>query len=222
MTTPSHHPELDLLLEYAGGGLSESLALLVATHLAFCPNCRRKVREMEMMGGVLLEDIAPEPVAADALDALFARLDEPDAARPIRLRPPPKSADRRLPEPLRGYIANGGTGLRWKPLLPGLSTAEIPVGAADPLGHPRLLKMSGHARVPRHTHDGLEFALVVEGGFHDDTGAFGPGDLVIGDASIQHTPVADPEGCLCLSLTVGSLKMTGPIGRLLQRLGKFA
>ena len=46
MSKPNHHPDEALLLEYAGGGLTESIALVVATHLALCPICRRMVEEM--------------------------------------------------------------------------------------------------------------------------------------------------------------------------------
>lgn len=219
MSKPNHHPDEALLMEYVGGGLSESIALVVATHLALCPACRRLAEEMEMVGGALLETLEPEPVAVGALDALFARIDAPEAARPLVKRPRPASVDRRLPEPLRSYLGHGLEQVRWKPLLPGLTIADVPL--ADTLGQPKLLKMRGKAKVPNHTHDGLEFALVLDGGFHDDSGSFQPGDLVIGDASIRHTPVAEAEGCLCLSLTVGALKLTGAVGWLLHRLGKF-
>lgn len=221
MTMPNHHPDEALLMEYVGGGLSESIALVVATHLALCPACRRMAAQMEMVGGALLEELEPEPIAADALDAVFARIDRPEPVRPMIRKPRPASVDRRLPEPLRGYLGRGLEQVRWKPLLPGLTTAEVPLGATDPLGQPLLLKMGGRAKVPNHTHDGLEFALVLDGGFHDDSGSFRPGDLVIGDASVRHTPVAEAEGCLCLSLTVGALKLSGAVGWLLHRLGKF-
>jgi len=122
---------------------------------------------------------------------------------------------------LRSYVANSQSGLRWKSLIPGLTVADVPISAANPMGRPMLLNMRGHAKVPRHTHDGVEFALVLDGGFHDNDGAYLPGDFVIGDASIKHTPVAEAEGCLCLSLTVGALKLTGAMGWLLHRLGRF-
>ena len=104
-----------------------------------------------------------------------------------------------------------------------LTVADVPLEASGRAGfvQPKLLKMKGNAKVPRHTHDGVELALVLDGGFHDDMGTFLRGDLAVGDASIRHTPIADPEGCLCLSLTLGSLKLTGPVGWLLHRMGKF-
>lgn len=222
MSKPNHHPGEDLLLEYAGGGLTESVALVVATHLALCPVCRRMVEEMEAVGGAILDDLEPEDMSTGALDALLARLDAPEPA-PLPKRSKPETLDLRLPEPLRSYVGGSLDRLCWHNLLPGLTIADVPLdvsGRAD-FVQPKLLRMKGNAKVPRHTHDGVELALVLDGGFHDDQGTFLRGDLAIGDASIRHTPVADPEGCLCLSLTLGSLKLTGPVGWFLHRLGKF-
>lgn len=36
MSLPSHHPGDTLLIDYAGGGLCEGAALVVATHTAYC------------------------------------------------------------------------------------------------------------------------------------------------------------------------------------------
>src|SRR5207245_3768 len=61
------HPDDSLLIEYAAGSLDEATALLVATHLALCPDCRRPVRRAEAVGGALLESAPSEPLASDAL-----------------------------------------------------------------------------------------------------------------------------------------------------------
>jgi putative transcriptional regulator len=224
MSQPNHHPDEELLMEYVGGGLDESVALVVATHLALCPLCRRAAAEMEMVGGAILEEMEPEPLSADCLGTLLARLDEPEPPRSPRRPVEPPAVHPCLPQPLRGYIGPSLERLAWKPLLPGLTIADVPISrpSGKPLAaQPRLLKMRGHSKVPRHTHDGIELALVLDGGFRDDLGTFLRGDLAVGDPSVRHTPVADEEGCLCLSLTLGSLKLTGAVGWLLHRLGKF-
>jgi putative transcriptional regulator len=38
----SHHSNDALLLDYASGGASQSISLLVATHLALCPTAGKK------------------------------------------------------------------------------------------------------------------------------------------------------------------------------------
>ena len=80
-----HHVSDDLLLEYAAGGLDEGSSLLVATHVALCTQCRRFVADAEVLGGMLLEDAAPEPLrdhaAATVLDRKSTRLNSSHVKR---------------------------------------------------------------------------------------------------------------------------------------------
>ena len=66
---PTHHIDEALLMDYAVGATSEPESLIIATHLALCPHCRATVRDLEEVGGALLDDVAPEAVAEDALAA---------------------------------------------------------------------------------------------------------------------------------------------------------
>ncbi len=71
--------------------------------------------------------------------------------------------------------------------------------------------------MPNHTHGGNEMTLVLAGGFSDDTGHYERGDVSIADDELVHTPVADPgEDCICLAVTDAPLKLTGPIGRIVN------
>lgn len=228
MSLPSHHPGDTLLLDYAGGGLCEGAALAVATHMAFCPCCRHAVAEMEAIGGALLDALEPEPLSADCLSALMARLDHetpaPCRPSPFHAASRPQGPRPRYPEPLRSYLrgsldAEGGLGNgRWRFLQRGMRGLDLVSGRGMTT---RLIRMRGGVAVPRHTHGGLELTVVLEGGFSDEFGAFLPGDLAVGDGSLEHRPVADPEGCLCLATTIGGLKLTGPLGRLLNRFIDF-
>jgi putative transcriptional regulator len=71
----THHPPDDTVLRYANGTLPEAPAVVVATHLSFCPGCRHRMETYEMLGGSLLDDVAPSKLSADALSATLARLD---------------------------------------------------------------------------------------------------------------------------------------------------
>ncbi|WP_247887435.1 ChrR family anti-sigma-E factor [Azospirillum sp. SYSU D00513] len=224
---PAHHPGEPLLLDYAGGALGEGASLAIATHLALCPACRHTVREMEAAGGALLEELEPEPLEPGGLERLLARLDEAPAEPPRRLPPsiqtgapflPPF-----LPEPLRGRLARlwrGGpgegdlSGLPWRRSMPGLAYVNIPTNGG---ARTRLLRLQGGSALPEHTHHGIELALVLRGGFSDEFHQFLPGDIGVGDDAVTHRPVADPEGCLCLSVADGEIRMTGSIGRFLNR-----
>ncbi len=224
MSLPSHHPGDTLLIDYAGGGLCEGASLAVATHMAFCPCCRRMVGEMEAVGGALLDDIEPDALSPGCLDALMARIDREEGGRPARARAPipagqgPAGPRSPLPEPLRGYLGAGLNGQRWRLLQPGMACVDL---KAAPGVTTRLIRMKGRVAVPRHTHGGMELTVVLEGGFSDELGAFQRGDVAVGDPSINHRPVSDPEGCLCLTVTINGLRLTGPVGRFLNRFITF-
>ena len=73
-------------------------------------------------------------------------------------------------------------------------------------------------RMPAHTHDGSEYTLVLQGAFHDVAGRYERGDIAIGDDELDHCPTADASAdCLCFAVTDAPLRLTGPIGRIVQR-----
>ncbi len=201
---PTHHPDREMLLDYADGSLGEPAALVVATHLAFCPGCRQQVADLEAIGGAFLEEEEPFPVSADCLPGLLARLDEPAGAAAAPL---PGAARRSeaadltyLPEPLRSYIGMPLSALPWQPLLEGID--EVDLGVGRPPMRTRLIRVAAGTVFPRHGHTGMELNLVLAGGYHDPRGSFQRGDVVVDDPSINHSPVADlRESCVCLSVT---------------------
>ncbi len=77
--TITHHPPDDTVLRYANGTLPEAPAIVVATHLSFCPACRHRMETYEMLGGSMLENVAPANLSPDALSATLAKLDALDA-----------------------------------------------------------------------------------------------------------------------------------------------
>jgi putative transcriptional regulator len=101
--------------------------LVVATHLALCPRCRKEVERLEALGGVLLEEQEAEPLAEKSLEQALARLDEaaPDEPTPSR-RPGPRSAevDPVVPRPLRDYLGDGLDQLDWTAFR-GLEKVEL-------------------------------------------------------------------------------------------------
>lgn len=232
MSLPSHHPGDTLLIDYSGGALCEGASLVVATHLAFCPCCRRLVTDMDAVGGALLDDLEPDPLDPGCLDVLLARIDREEntlppcrpaalpAARPAPnpVNPAAHDSGRPLPEPLRGYLRGSLDRQRWRFLQPGMAYVDLDAGRSTTT---RLIRMKGGVSVPRHTHGGIELTLVLDGGFSDEFGAFQPGDIAVGDPSIEHSPVSDPEGCLCVTATIGGLTLTGPLGRFLNRFIRF-
>ena len=83
-----------------------------------------------------------------------------------------------------------------------------------------LLRIEPGHGAPRHTHEGTEYTLVVSGGFTDENGSYGPGEVSIVDSSHTHQPIADPgEICYALAVTDGNLKFTGWLGALQKLFG---
>ena len=74
----------------------------------------------------------------------------------------------------------------------------------------------GHG-VPQHSHRGTELTLVLEGGFSDITGHYVRGDIQVADQELDHQPVADDHvACICLAVTSDHLRLTGPLGRIID------
>ncbi len=58
---------------------------------------------------------------------------------------------------------------------------------------------------------------MLEGSFTDETGRYARGDVSVADPEVTHQPVAGREcDCICLAVTDAPLKMTGPLGRILN------
>lgn len=218
---PTHHPEPEALLAYAAGSLDEANAVLVATHLALCPQCRTDIGRLEAIGGVLTGSIAPAPLAPDALAAALARLDEPEAAPAAASGVVHDDETRRaVPAPLRDYLGGNLSTLPWKWRGPALR--ELPLAIGDGAVRATLLRVRPGAAMPAHTHGGVETTLVLRGAFTDDVGRFARGDVATATSELDHQPVAAPDDeCICFAVIEGPLRLTGPIGRLFNPILKL-
>jgi putative transcriptional regulator len=208
-----HHPGEDLIVAYAGGVAGEAMSLVMATHLTFCPRCRKAVAAAEKLGGRALETLAPAPMDKNALAATLARLDEP----PPPVAPAPSRDG--TPAPLRPYLGGDLSQARWRQM--GKSLAYLPLFRRGGVSV-KLLKGVPGADTGWHSHRGVEFTLVLQGGFTDKTGSYAPGDLQIADSGIWHNPIADPgEDCINLSVTTAPLRFKGLIPAIAGKLFGF-
>ncbi len=214
--TVTHHPDRALLLDYATGALSEPFALVVATHMALCPACRREVAAMEAIGGAMLEASAAPAEASceDAFARLMARVDAMPADPAPSPPPPCDPALAAIPRPLRDRLPAAPDRMPWRRQGP-VETVFLPCEV--PGFRVRMLRIAPGRGVPRHTHRGEELTLVLQGAYSDATGHFARGDLETADPSLDHQPVADPgEQCICLAVTTAPLRLTGRLGRLID------
>lgn len=216
--TIRHHISDDLLVSYASGSLAEGWSVAVATHLALCPACRRRLTVAEGIGGALLETMsADEPVDvswASVRGRLAASTQRPAPRAP---EPSPAAPSGGLPEPLRSYVGGDIETLRWRTL--GRGAYHLPIRTADTETKIRLLRIPAGKPVPEHGHGGRELTLVLSGSFVDGDKVFARGDIEDADASLTHQPVATPEAdCICLAVTDAPLRFRSWIVRAIQPL----
>jgi putative transcriptional regulator len=211
----AHHPGDELLLAYASGAADEAVSLIVATHMTYCAICLAQAAKLEVIGGALLQDLQPAPLAAGALDKVMARLDQ---VTPYE-RPRRAASRDSTPDVLRPYIGGDLSQVRWRHMGPRLSYA--PLFRRGGVSARLLRGVPGTDSGP-HTHSGLEYTVVLRGGFTDVTGNYGPGDLQVMDDGMSHNVVVDPgEDCINLAVTTGRLKFDSLLQRIAAPLFGF-
>lgn len=208
---PTRHPNTAMLLAAASGAFAPAFGRVIQAHAALCSRCRATMANVEAVGGHALEREADAELKPDALDDALTAIDRSprEAALPDELKV--------LPSEVHGLIAPLLGASRWRFGGFGLKvrTLDVPRIAHEKL---RLLRIEPGGYLPRHTHDGHEFVLILTGAYKDETGTYRAGDVAFGDAALEHLPVAESgEVCFALAATTAPLRFTGTIG-VLQRL----
>lgn len=212
------HPDDALLTAYAADNLPVGMAIAVAIHVEYCPNCARKVRAIE-------ERLALNTFVSDKSfgmeenydDMLSFILSQPvEAPKQMHVEELPstlhvKDRDFTLPRALR-HIARQN----WRYLGDvGRTRLALPEEIA---GRASLFFLSPGATVPKHTHEGMEIMLPIGGTFRDELGLYRPGDFIVHDNQVAHQPVTE-EGCLCFALLDAPVRFTQGLPKLLNSFG---
>jgi putative transcriptional regulator len=163
----------------------------------------------------MLDGLAPEPVAGDALNRVLARLYEPEpAAEEKSLRP--RTPDQTLPAPLQRWLGRDDVeALKWSFLGPGMRKVILWRGEDDACLW--MLRAKAGTKVPRHGHGGVELTLVLTGSIEDPSGTYRRGDVQ--EMNVAHThglTVGPEEECICLAYTKGRMRFSGRIARMMQ------
>lgn len=208
------HPSAEYLVDYAAGNSSEALGLLVATHLALCPGCRAAVGRLEALGGALIDGMTPSATHGRSLGGALAQLDRAVQEQAVPRRSRAAGRAPMLPRPLRDYLGAAGDELPWRGLFPGIKRIALPALSG---GTAELLMIGAGRAIPRHTHRGDEFNLVLAGGFCDGADHYGRGDVAVADFQVNHRPVADSDGpCICFAVSEAPPRFTGLLGQVLN------
>ncbi|MDQ2091329.1 ChrR family anti-sigma-E factor [Marimonas arenosa] len=208
MSAIGHHVPESMLAAYAAGSLPNAFAVVVASHVSLCGQCRVALEAHQNVGGLLLEDAKTVSVSSRLKADILSQLDAPYRPEPVYDR------SGIYPGPVMETLK--GRKPRWKNLGRGVRQDILSEGKK---GSVRLLYIPPGQAVPDHGHNGLELTLVLQGSFSDETGRFGVGDLEVADEELDHTPVADDgDACICLAATDAPLRFHAFMPRLLQPL----
>ncbi|MGE0093284.1 MAG: ChrR family anti-sigma-E factor [Alphaproteobacteria bacterium] len=208
----THHVPSSLLFDYATGALAEGPALAVSTHLSYCGECLAALERLEEVGAAVLQSLEPATVESELLSRTLARLDEQGTDE--RRAEPEDAGEGTLPPVLRPHLGTTLARASWRFAAPHVREARLTL--ADTSHRASLLRVPAGRPVPHHTHRGVEYTVVLSGGFTDQGEAYRRGDFCATDPSVEHRPVAmDDAECLCLIVLDAPVMPTGRIGRLI-------
>lgn len=213
----------EIYSSYAAGCLDPAFCLLVETQAALRPDVERAVARAETIAGVFFENEASTALSDGAIDKAMAMIDAFEAGETLSatranaIHHAGEGLDELLdlPEPLRETALTSFQNQKWQSLTQGIRRLKLEAGSQAEI---ELYRIEPGCTVPRHSHAGSEFTLVVSGGFSDESGSFGPGDISLKGPNDIHQPTGDMDGvCYALAVRDGGLKFTGVMG-LVQRL----
>jgi putative transcriptional regulator len=211
--TITHHLDEATIIALAAGTLGEAHGFAAATHAAYCSECRSALREAESLGGQIMLDQDSRAVTDTCRAATLASLDA-IAAAPARAKAAARSE---VPAVLCNLLDNVPLdGLKWKTVVPGVSTYEIPLSSKGKT-HLQLLRIGKGRQMPEHGHGGEELTVILRGSYSDHTGRYIAGDVADLDEDIEHQPKVDSDmDCICLVATEAPARFKSFWARLAQ------
>lgn len=240
VNTAEFHPDESLLIEYSAGTLSAGLSVAVSVHLEYCSHCRQKLERLNSVAASLFEhpgfaqkslkkvQISETAQADDELlDSIFDRIDVEQASRvgsaKIAVTPPQpichKSRLGPLPSKVNKLLNYSPDKLKWRTHGRNVSSARL--SHYDGLNS-SLIRIKRNAKIPHHTHEGVEYTVVLEGSFSDEDGIYKKGDFITRTQNDNHSPVATANSdCLCLVVMDAPLKFKNPILELYNKVMPF-
>ena len=218
-TMINHHPDQNLLTEYASGSLAWALSIGVCAHIQLCTQCRQKVFNLNKIGGAMLNGVAAEVCAPNSFEKLMLKIQQEtktEKATEVVAVGELKNAYRydpllnRLPQIVEKLLPVDGK-LKWKRVSSALKTARLTAGQNE--YEIAFQCISSGGKVVEHGHRGLELTLILQGSFSDERGVYTKGDFLVRNAGEVHRPTATlNQDCLCLSVVAAPVFVTGFLG----------
>jgi len=204
-----HHPDDNLLAEFAAGSLPEAHAIAVSAHLHYW--------SFESIGGAVLSN--SQSTSNDAhtelessFDQLMSRINAniaineatsinsstnlSDSASSNLNTDQAKEAitkSHELPKLIQKMVNDSS--LQWKRVSSSLRSASLVSGQKKCAVSLQKIKAGGIA--PEHNHRGKEMTVVLEGSFSDEDGVYHEGDFLLKQSGDIHRPRASRnQDCL--------------------------
>lgn len=222
MTSTSSNSFSELYSAYAAGCIDPAFALMVETQSLMRSDVRRSVEMSEMISGSFLDNAPAARMSEGALGRTLTLIDAMDAPQE-KHRAAGQAAGSaitemlELPEPVRGAAIDAAAKQGWQMMGIGLKRLKLDVGSSLEV---ELYRINAGCKIPRHSHGGNEFTMVLSGGFSDERGSYGPGDVCVNGPKDTHQPIADEdEICYALAVRDGGLRFTGVLGMVQKLLG---
>ena len=222
MTAASQNAFSELYSAYAAGCIDPAFAMMLEAQSLMRADVRSSVALSEMISGSFLEAAPVARMSEGALERTLAMIDALEAPEEMQRAAGKSAGDAlnellELPEPVRSAALDAAGRQGWQMLGLGLKRLRLDVGSSMDV---ELYRISAGSKIPRHSHGGNEFTMVLSGGFTDERGSYGPGDVCINGPRDTHQPVADDdEVCYALAVRDGGLRFTGVMGMVQKLLG---
>ncbi|MFM1897390.1 MAG: hypothetical protein RLZZ385_2464 [Pseudomonadota bacterium] len=213
------HPSSAQLREFGQGTQSTGMTVAVAAHLELCTSCRHLAAEVEkeLAAQWAADNSVPDTERFDhMLEDITNAPQLTEYASQSSVLPAVHMQEYSVNLP-RVLAKAAGDCLLWKKLAGGINQARL---AIDKDTQCDFMYMKPGSQAPRHTHQGTEITLVLEGTFHDELGTYQPGDFIVRRQDQTHTPESD-DGCLCFTVLDSPLTFTTGIARLLNPFQKL-
>jgi putative transcriptional regulator len=216
-----HHPDDNMLTEYASGSLAWALGIGISAHLQLCPKCRERVAGLNKLGGAILSHSVAEPVQENAFSNLMARIHQLPAQAAVAPKVQQLHAVyqrnplmQQLPKVIARLLPKDGS-LKWQRASISLKIARLSTGQQE--YEVAFQHMRSGGTVFEHDHKGVEVTLVLHGSFSDEDGIYNEGDFLVRNPGDVHKPTATlNQDCLCLSIAEAPVHVTGLVGKLVN------